>query len=148
MKFFDSETGDKLVLFVGASLIVLSLLALAVFLSLSVVSVATRSVPHFWSLCFFLCAISLAGWMLLYTGLLRLGGGVTYGRNNILLLYSLIVAVLSSTILSFSGHKKYFAILVLGLALAAFNIAVPGILGPRVFRLLKNGRVRDAGAKS
>ena len=145
MKFSDSETGDKLVLFVGASLIVLRLLALAVFVSLSVISVVTRSIPHFWNLCFFLCAISLAGLMLLYTRLLRLGGGVSYGRNNILLLYSLIVAVLTSTILSFSGHKKYFAILVLGLAIAAFK---PGILGPRVFRLLKNEQVREAGAKS
>src|SRR5580765_7607875 len=137
MKFRNLKTGDKLLLFVGASLTILSFLSLLVFITLSAVSLVTWRVPHFWNLCFLLCAVSLGGWMLLYTGQLRIGGGVFFRRNNVLLLISLILAVLISAVVRFAGHQKYVAILALSLALAAFHIAVPVITSPSMlFRLL------------
>jgi hypothetical protein len=149
MKFRKLKTGDKLLLFVGASLTILSLVALLVFITLSAVSLATWTVPHFWNLCFLLNAVSLGGWMLLYTGRLRIGGGVFFYRKNVLFLFSLILAVLVSTLVRFAGHQRYVAILALGLALAAFHIAVPGITSPRLLlRLLKNERIARDGANS
>jgi hypothetical protein len=149
MTFHDLKTGDKLLLFVGASLTVLSFLALMVFITLSALSLVTWRVPHFWNLCFLLFAVSLGGWMLFYTGQLRIGGGVFFRRNNVLLLFSLILAVLVSAVVRFTGHQMYIAILALGLALAAFHIAVPGITSPRtLYRLLKNERIARGGASS
>ena len=87
--------------------------------------------------------------MLLYTGQLRIGGGVMFYRNNVLLLLSLILAVLISAIVRFAGSQKYIAILVLALALAAFHIAVPGITSPRMLlRLWKNERIARDGDNS
>ena len=149
MKFHDLKTDEKLLLFVGASLTILSFLVLLFFITLSVVSLVTWSVPHFWNLCFLLCAVSLGGWMLLYTGQLRIGGGVSVRRNNVLLLFSLILVVLISAVVSFAGYQKYIAILALVLALAAFHIAVPGITSPRMLLwLLKNEPIVRDGAKS
>jgi hypothetical protein len=109
----------------------------------------TWSVPHFWNLCFLLCAVCLAGWMFLYTGQLRIGGGVVFYHSNVLLLLSLILAVLVSSVVRFGGHQKYIAILALCLALAAFHIAVPVITSPStLLRLLKNERVTRDGANS
>jgi hypothetical protein len=131
MAFDNLKIGDKLFVFVGASLIILSFLALPFFVTLSTVSLVTWSVPHFWNLCFALCAVSLGGWMLLYTGQLRIGGGVFFFGNNVLLLFSLILAVLISAVARFAGNQRYFAVLAVGLALVAFNIAclVPRIPG-------------------
>jgi hypothetical protein len=149
MKFRNLKTGDKLLLFVGASLTILSFLSLLVFITLSAVSLVTWRVPHFWNLCFLLCVVSLVGWMLLYTGQLRIGGGVFFRRNNVLLLISLILAVLISAVVRFAGHQKYVAILALSLALAAFHIAVPVITSrSMLFRLLKNERIARDGANS
>ena len=149
MKFHNLKTGHKLLLFVGASLTILSFVALLVFMTLSAVSLATWSDPHFWNLCFLLCAVSLGGWMLLYTGQLRIDGAVVIYRNNFLLLYSLILAVLISAVVRFAGHQRYIAILALGLALAAFHVAVPGMTNPRLFlRLLKDERTARDGANS
>jgi hypothetical protein len=135
----SSRLGEKLLLFVGASLIVVSLLSLAIFVGLSAFSIMTWSVPHFWSACFLLCSVSLSGWMLIYTGQLRIGGGVFLLRSNVLLLFSLILAVFVSAIVRFPGYQKYFAVLILALALAAFHIAGGGILSPRIlFRFLRN----------
>lgn len=146
MKFRNLKTGDKLLLFIGASLRIISLVALLVFITLSAVSLATWTVPHFWNLCFLLCAVSLGGWMLLYTGHLRIGGGVFLYRKNVLLLFSLILAVLVSTLVRFAGHQRYVAILALGLALAAFHVAVPGITSPSLLlRLLKNEPIARDG---
>lgn len=87
--------------------------------------------------------------MLFYAGLLRIGGAVFYRRNNVLLLHSLILAVLVSAVARFAGHQRYIAILVLGLALAAFHIAVPGMTNPsQLFRLLKEERIARDGVKS
>jgi hypothetical protein len=149
MKVDNMKTGDKLLLFVGTGLTILSFLALLVFITLSAVSLVTWSVPHFWNLCFLLCAISLGGWMLWYTGQLRIGGGVVIYRNNVLLVLSLILAVLISAIVRFAGSQKYIAILVLALALAAFHIAVPVITSPRtLFGLWKDERIARDGANS
>jgi hypothetical protein len=116
---------------------------------LSLVSLAAWRVPHFWNLCFLLCAVSLGGWMLWYTGQLRIGGGVVIYRNNVLLVLSLILAVLISAIVRFAGSQKYIAILVLALALAAFHIAVPVITSPRtLFGLWKDERIASDGANS
>jgi hypothetical protein len=149
MQIHNLKTGHNLLLFVGASLIKLSLVALLVFITLSAVSLAIWRVPHFWNLCFLLCAVSLGGWMLLYAGQLRIGGAISYGRNNVLLLYSLILAVLISAVVRFAGNQRYIAILVLGLALAAFHIAVPGMTNPsQLLRLLKDERTARDAAKS
>jgi hypothetical protein len=143
----SSTLGEKLFLFVGASLILVSLLSLAVFAVLSALSLVTWSVPHFWNACFLLCSVSLAGWMLLYTGQLRFGGGVFLLRNNVLLLFSLILAVFISAIMRFHGYQRYFAVLTLALALTAFHIAGGGILSPWIlFRLLKNERTAQYGS--
>ena len=148
-KLASLKLGQKLLLFVGVSLIVISLSALAIFVALSAVSLVTWSVPYFWNVCFLLCSVSLGGWMLLYTGQLRMGGGVFLYRNNILLLFSLILAVFISAIVRFPGHQKYFAVLTLILVLAAFHIAGGGILSPRVlFRLLRNELATKEGVKS
>jgi len=141
------KIGEKLLLFVEASLIVLSLLSLAFFVTLSAVSLVTWSVPHIWKVCFFLCAVSLSGWMLLYAAQLRIGGGVFIYRNNIILLFSLILAVLISAFIRFTGHQRYVAILVVGLCLAVFYIAVPLTPGA-LFRLLKGKQIAKHGNKS
>jgi hypothetical protein len=142
MRFLDLKTGDKLLVVVAVSLIILSFLALLVFITLSAVSLVTWRVQHFWNLCFLLCAASLGGWMLFYTGQLRIGGGVFVRRNNVLLLSSLILAALISALVRFPGHQKYIAILAMGLALAAFHIAVPGLTSPTMLlRLLRNERI-------
>ena len=149
MKLHNSRTGDKLLLFVGGSLTILSFVALLVFMTLSAVSLTTWRVPHFWNLCFLLCAVSLGGWMLWYTGQLRIGGAVVFYRSNFLLFYSLILAVLISAVVSFGGHQRYFAILLLVLALVAFHIAVPGMTNPSLFlRLLKDERSARDGVNS
>jgi hypothetical protein len=149
MEFHNLTTGHKLLRVVKASLTVLSLFALLVFITLSAISLATWSVPRFWNLCFLLCAVSLGGWMLLYTGLLRIGGALFYPRKYVLLLYSLILAVLISTVVNFAGHQRYVAILALVLALAAFHLAVPGITNPNLLlRLLKNERIARDSPKS
>jgi hypothetical protein len=141
MTIHNLKTGHKLLQFVRASLTILSFVALLVFMAQSAVSLAISRVPHLWNLCFFLCAVSLGGWMLLYAGLLRIGGGVFYRRNNVLLLYSLIFTVLVSAVVRFAGHQRDIAILTLGLALAAFHIAVPGMTNPcQLLRLLKAER--------
>lgn len=142
MSDHDSESGstlgEKLRLFVGVSLLVVSLLSLAMFIALTAFSLVTWSVPHFWHTCFLLCSVSLTGWMLLYTGQLRIGGGVFLLRNNVLLLLALILAVFISAIVRFPGYQKYFAVLTLVLALTAFHIAGGGILTPRIlFRFLR-----------
>jgi hypothetical protein len=143
------KTGDKLRVFVGTGLTMLSFLALLFFVTLSVVSLVIWSVPHFWNLCFLLSAVSLGGWMLWYTGQLRIGGGVMVYHKNVLLVLSLILAVLISAIVRFPGSQKYVAILVLTLVLAAFHIAVPGITSPKtLFILWKNERIARDGADS
>ena len=148
-KLGSLKIGQKLLLFVGANLIVVSLSALAVFVTLSAVSVATWSVPHFWNICLLLCSISLGSWMLLYTGQLRIGGGVFLLRNNALLLLSLVLAVIISAIVRFPGYQKYYALLILALALTAFHIAGGGILSPRIlFRLLRNELPAKEGFES
>jgi hypothetical protein len=149
MQIHNLKTGHYLLLFAKVSLTTLSFVALLVFMAQSTVSLAAWRVPPFWNLCFLLCAASLGGWMLLYSGLLRIGGAVLYRRNNVLLLYSLILAVLISAFVRFAGHQRYIAILVLGLALAAFHIAVPGMTNPsQLLRLLKGKRTARDGVKS
>jgi len=148
MKSHDLKTNHKLLLFVGASLTILSFLALLFFITLSAVSLVTWRVPHFWNLCFLVCAVSLGGWMLLYAGQLRIGGGVMLFFNNVLLFFLLVFATLFSAVVRFVGHDKYIAILVLGLALVAFHIAVPITRPSVLFRLWKNRRIARDGAKS
>lgn len=85
--------------------------------------------------------------MLLYTGLLRIGGGVMLYRNNLLLLYSLVLAAIISAIVNFPGRQKYVAIVVLGLALAGFDMAVPGVTSPRMAWRFKK-QIERVGPKS
>jgi hypothetical protein len=72
MTIRDLKNRQKLILFVSAKITILSFVALLVFIAQAVVSLAR--VPLYWNLCFFLCAASLGGSMLLYAGLLRIGG--------------------------------------------------------------------------
>jgi hypothetical protein len=81
--------------------------------------------------------------VILYSAQLRLGGGVMIFRNNLLLVWFLIFAVLISITEKFVGQQRYIAVLVLALSLAAFHIAVPGMTSPRtMIRLLKNRHAR------
>jgi hypothetical protein len=124
---------------VSIILVILSLLGALYFLAISTLSLLTRSVSHYWNGCFLLCSIALGGWMILYSAQLRLGGGVMIFRNNLLLVWFLIFAVLISITARFVGQQRYIAVLVLALSLAAFHIAVPGMTSPRtMIRLLTN----------
>ena len=90
-----------------------------------------------WNACFLLCSFALGGWMILYLGQLRLG--VVVFRNNVFLLFSLVLAVRISQFARFAGPQRYIAVLVLALSLVAFHIAVPGLTSPRLlFHLLIN----------
>jgi hypothetical protein len=73
----------------------------------------------------------LGGWMIFYSALLRLSGGVTIFRNNILLIWFLIFAVFVSALARFAGTQRYAAVLVIGLALITFHIAVPRLIAPK-----------------
>ena len=128
---------------VSIILIILSLFGALYFLAISTLSLLTRSFSHYWNGCFLLCSIALGGWMILYSAQLRLGGGVMIFRNNLLLVWFLIFAVLISITERFVGQQRYNAVLVLALSLAAFHIAVPGMTSPRtMIRLLANRHAR------
>src|SRR5580704_15402844 len=102
---------------VSIILVILSLLGALYFLAISTLSLLTRSVSHYWNGCFLLCSIALGGWMILYSAQLRLGGGVMIFRNNLLLVWFLIFAVLISLSARFVGQQRYIAVLVLALSL-------------------------------
>ena len=136
--------GQKASALASAMPIILSLIAALYFVSISVASLLTKSIYHYWNVCFLLCSTALAGWMILYAGLLRLGGGVMIFLNNLLILWFLVFAVFVSTALRFPSPQRYIAILVLALSLAAFHIVVPGLLNPRrLVRLIR--RTRNKG---
>jgi hypothetical protein len=81
--------------------------------------------------------------MIFYSALLRLGGGVTIFRNNILLIWFLIFAAFVSALARFAGTHRYAAVLVIGLALITFHIAVPGLIAlSTMVRLTKQGRAQ------
>ena len=65
--------GQKASALASAMPIILSLIAALYFVSISVASLLTKSIYHYWNVCFLLCSTALAGWMILYAGLLRLG---------------------------------------------------------------------------
>ena len=143
-EFQSRSIGEKLILLAGASLIILSFIALACFVSVSAVSLITWRTSHYWNACFLLCSFALGGWMILYAGQLRLGGGVFVYRNNVLLLFFLIFAVLISAVARFASPQRYVAIFILVLSLAAFHIAVPGITSPNMLiRLLRNENITE-----
>jgi len=134
--------GRKIWVLLGLGLIILSLVSLLYFLSVSALSLFTWSTPSHWKECFALCSIAYAGWMILYSCQLWLGGGVIMFRSNLLLLWSLFLAVLISVVVRFHGPQRYGAILVLGAVVVLFNVVVPGLTSPRMLvRMLqkKNG---------
>jgi len=115
----------------------------AYFVAISSVSLFTWRISHYWRGCFLLCSIALDGWMIFYSALLRLGGGVTIFRNNILLIWFLIFAAFVSALARFAGTHRYAAVLVIGLALITFHIAVPGLIAlSTMVRLTKQGRAQ------
>jgi hypothetical protein len=131
---------EKVTAVAFAGLVILSLVAALSFVSLSVGSLLTQSLSRYWNGCFLVCAIALAGWMILYTCQLRLGGGVMIFRNNLLLFWFLVVAVVVSMSMRFASPQRYLAFLVFILILAAFHIAVPIMLNPRsLIRLVLKG---------
>lgn len=123
--------GQKATALASAMLKILSLIAALYFVSISVTSLLVKSSSHYWNGCFLLCSTALAGWMILYAGLLRIGGGVMIFLNDLLIFWFFVFAVFASTILRFPSPQRYIAILVWALSLAAFHIAVPGFLNPR-----------------
>jgi hypothetical protein len=134
---------EKALALVFAILVTLSLLACLSFVSISTFSLLTGRLSHYWNVCFLLCSTALAGWMILYAGQARLGGGVMIFLNNLMLFWFLVLAVLISALAKFSGPQRYVAVLILGLTLAAFYIAVP-IIGPStLIRLLKGRRAQS-----
>src|SRR5260370_1206382 len=129
--------GQKATALASGLLIIISLIAALYFVSISVASVLTKSISHYWNECFLLCSTALAGWMILNAGLLRLGGGVMIFLNDLLIFWFLVLAVFVSTSLRFASPQRYIAILVWALSLAAFHIAVPGLIDglPKCARL-------------
>jgi hypothetical protein len=130
---------EKALALVFAILVLLSLLACLSFLSISTFSLLIGSLSHYWNGCFLLCSTALVGWMILYAGRARLGGGVMIFLNNLMLFWFLALAVLISALARFSGPQRYVAVLVWCLTLAAFYIAVP-IIGPSTLIRLLKGR--------
>jgi hypothetical protein len=138
-EFSSLSVTQKATVLAFACLVVLSFLGLLVFLSVSVVSLLGRNITYYWSWCFLLCATALGGWMVLYTAQLRLAGGLTIYRNNLLLFIGLLLAVFISATLRFASPQKYVALSLLVLSLIAFYLAVPS--SPRLWIwLLTNGR--------
>jgi hypothetical protein len=135
---------QKITALAGITLVSLSFLGLVYFVSISTFSLLTGSLSHYWRGCFLVCSIALGGWIILYSAQLRLGGGVMISLNNLLLVWSLILAVLISIITRFVGQQRYIAVLVLALSLVAFHIAVPGMTSPTtMIWLLKNRRAQS-----
>jgi len=136
---------QKAIALASALLKILSLIAALYFVSISVASLLTKNIFHYWTGCFLLCSTALAGWMILYAGLLRLGGGVMIFLNDLLIFWFLVFAVFVSTTLRYPSPQRYIAIFVWVLILAAFHIAVPGFLNPRrLVRLIL--RTRNKGS--
>lgn len=129
LNFSSLSMEEKLTLVSGVILVLLSLLAVLCFASVSIISVVTRRVSHYWNLCFVLCSFALGSWMISYAASLRLAGGMMVFRSNLLLLWVLILTVLVSAIVRFSGTQRYIAVLFVILSLVAYNIVVvPGLL--------------------
>jgi hypothetical protein len=128
MNFNTLTIAEKVKLVAVVLLVTLSLLAVVAFASLSAISLVTRRISHYWNACFLLCSFALGGWMIFYAGLMRLGGGVMFFRNNVLLFWFLVLTVLVSAVLRFAGPHRYIAIFVLALGLVVFHVAVPGFL--------------------
>jgi hypothetical protein len=118
----------KAILPLGVLLIILSLFGVLLFFSLSTISLVTGHISRYWNWCFLLNSLALGGWMIFYAAQLRIGGGVIFYRNNVLLFWFLVFTVLVSTILGFAGLQRYLAILILAASLAAFHVAVPSFL--------------------
>lgn len=116
---------SRLLIAVFIALVVLSFLGALLFVACSAVSIATSRVSRYWKACFVVCASALGGWMLLYAGQLRIGGGLMLFSGNIITLWFLIVAVLVSVILGFEGRSRYLALGGYVISLVAFDMAVP-----------------------
>ena len=119
---------EKAILLTGILLIILSLLAALFFLSLSTIALVTRRISNWWNAWFLLSTLALGGWMIFYAAQLRLGGGVIIYRNNVLLFWFLVFAVLVSATLRFASPQRYMAILILAISLVIFHVAVPVFL--------------------
>jgi len=138
---------EKALALVFPVLVVLSLLACLSFVSISISSFLTTGLSHYWNACFLLCSTALAGWIILYAGQLRLGGGVMICLNNLMLFWFLALAVLISALARFSGPQRYVAVLIWGLTLVASYVAAP-IIGPsNLILLLKVKRSKGKAAR-
>jgi hypothetical protein len=122
-EFSVLSIANKATLAIGVLLICLSLVAGLTFVSVSVLSIIAAHISHHWKECFLLSSVSLGGWMIYYTGKLRFGGGLMVFRNNVLLVWFLILTVFISAILTFTGDTIYIVLLVIALCLAAFYVA-------------------------
>jgi len=119
---------DAATVLAEALLVILSLVAVLSFVSLSSITLVTRRVSCYWIACFLSSSLALSGWMIFYAARSRLRGGVTVVPNILLLFWFLVLAVLVSAILSFSSRHRFIVILVLALSLAVFLMDVPGFI--------------------
>jgi hypothetical protein len=134
---------EKALALVFAILVMLSLLACLVFVSISAFSLVTDRLSPYWNTCFLLCSTVLAGWMILYAGLARLGGGVMIFLKNLMLFWFIAFAVLISALVRFSGPQRFEAVLIWALILGVFYIAVP-IFGPSILIRLVKGKLAQS----
>ena len=100
------SVSQKATLLLSAVLLILSLAAILYFVCLSVASFVTTRFAYAWSASFLLSSAALGGWMLFYAGLLRIGGGLMYLRRNVVLFWILIITVLASATVRFSGSSS------------------------------------------
>jgi hypothetical protein len=107
MKFHDLKTDEKLLLFVGAGLTILSLLALLFFHRLVGGFPRDLECSAFLESVFFALRSFLGRLDALVHGTIANRRRVSVRRNNVLLLFSLILAVLISAAVGFAGYQKY-----------------------------------------
>jgi hypothetical protein len=110
------------------ALVALSFAGALFFTACSTASIVNRRICRHWKACFVICSAALGGWMALYAGQLRFGGGVMFDTGNIILLWFLILAVVISAILAFNGRSRHIVLGTIALSLVGFDVAVPGVI--------------------
>jgi hypothetical protein len=126
--FSSLSASEKATALAAVLLMIVSLVAGLFFVGLLIQLAVTKRITTYWNACFLLCAVALGSWMLFYTGLLWLGGGVMFFPNNLLLFWFLACAVLVSAALRFANPERYVAMAIVLLSLAAFEVAGPSFL--------------------
>src|ERR1700745_2386003 len=107
---FSSLTShQKILVVLGGGLVLLSYSALLGCAFLSALSLITKRIPRYWTLCFILCAVAMAGWMSYYAVMFIRGGGMMIYFSNLILFWLLALATLSSAFVGFKYPHRYIA---------------------------------------